>query len=78
MKALQIPQRSLKISHFCSLHKEGFGRKAVRLHLEVSDAQKVYVEPAPGNGDALLLCWNKIPGTGKMGGCSDERDRGVR
>lgn len=55
-QALQIPQRTLKVFYFWSLPKVGFGRKAIRIHLEVSDAPKVYVEPAPGNRDPLLPC----------------------
>lgn len=56
----------------------GIWEKATGLHLEVSDARKVYIEPAPGNGDLLLLYWNKTPATGKMKRCSEEGEREIR
>lgn len=56
----------------------GFGRKAIGLHLGVSDVEKVYVEPASGNEDPLLLYWNKIPATSKMKRWSEETEGEVR
>lgn len=37
LQALQIPSRTLKVYHFWSLPKGEFWRKAIDLHLEVSD-----------------------------------------